>query len=46
VLELFLLLLNQLVGGVDLIAHASRADEREHAECECRESWSCQICHR
>jgi len=36
-LELFLLLLNQLVGGVDLIAHASRADERENPEYKCRE---------
>ena len=33
-LELFLLLLDQLVGGFDLIAHASCADEGEHAERE------------
>ena len=32
-LKLILLLLNQFVRGLDLIAHASRNDEQENAEC-------------
>src|SRR5208337_578868 len=45
VLELLLLLLNQPLGGVDLIAHASRTDEREDAERERQPDSRWRVCH-
>ena len=44
-LDLLLLLLNQPLGGVDLIAHASSTDESEDAERERKQDSRCQVCH-